>query len=39
VLTAVSTAIHGGEAAVNDANQPRGFLRRLISLVRKYIAD
>jgi len=28
-LDEVSTAIHGGEAAVNAANQPRDFLRRL----------
>jgi len=28
-LDVVSTAIPGGEAAWNAANQPRGFLRRL----------
>jgi len=29
VLDEVSTAIHGGGAAVNVANQPRGFSHRL----------
>jgi hypothetical protein len=29
VLDEVSTGIHGGAAAMNAANQPRGFLRRL----------
>jgi small basic protein len=29
VLDAVSTAVHGGGAAVKVANQPRRFLRRL----------
>jgi len=29
VLDEISAAILGGVAAENDANQPRGFLRRL----------